>query len=368
MKFTIASSIATLILSCDQTMGMNFLQKRMLLGEPNFTYDDLTFTAEFTTSDFFEDKMISYSLYDGKNCRDGGDNDITENQDYLLSRIRHDNTPLGDGGGTRTIKVETQIVPTNIVKSPIYSTDEDENAVVEYCIRFGIFTMGGEMEANFLEIPVTLTIVMETEFSIDAVLSNIGPLLEENDRGVAVEAYICDFEDNLVPIMPTNQGQNVRVCVSPTAKTLASGALLRQLEQFTFRREIPVSASQVAIKSGTGGVAADGLTVVSCQPGSTVCAFETLLKADFFRSEGVIVGQGQAFLQLGTNEETEFSRRLEGGSVNQELAKNPTSFTVIIELVNVDSVRMELLTDSAPTMGISYIVTALLTMGSVLLL
>jgi hypothetical protein len=303
MRFTttIASSIASLILLCDQTQGQagNILQHRFAIGGPDYTYDDLQFTMHFEVSDFMEDNMIAYSLYDGMNCRDGGDNDITENDGYLLSRIRTDNTPIGDGSGIRSIRVQSEIVPNSIVESGIYRTDDDDNGVIEFCLRFGVYNMDKNepraFETNFLEIPIKLTIEMDGTFSVRAIVDSIGLVLASASQGVAVEAYICDREDNVVPIMPTGQGQIVRVCVSPTAENLAAGTLIRQLEQFTFRREIPTSTKQVAIESKTGGVPADGLTIVSCQPGSTVCAFETLLQAAFFTGPGIIAGkQGRA--------------------------------------------------------------------------
>jgi hypothetical protein len=294
MRYTIASLIAFLIVFCDQTQG-NLLQQRYNIDGPVHSYDDMEFVMDFEVSDFIRDSMLDFTLYDGLVCKDGGDNDITDNDGYLLSRIRTDNTPNGEGSKTRKIKFHSEIVGSKMVQSGIYRTDSDGNGVVEYCVRFAIYNMEKSepraFEANFLEIPVKLVIELNGGFSVNAALSNVDRVIQEAKENVAVEAYICDRDDNIVPITATAQGQTIRICVSPTPKNLAAGALMRQLEAFTFRREIPISTKQVAIEPETGGVPSDQLTVVSCRPGYMVCAFETLLQANFFTGPGVISGK-----------------------------------------------------------------------------
>jgi len=368
MRFTIALSITSLIFWCDQTQGQSLLQKRFSINGPENTYDDLQFNMDFEVSDYMNDSMIGYALYDGLNCKDGGDNDITVNDGYLSSRVRTDNAPIGDGSGSRTIKVQSEIVPPGIVESGIYRSDKDGNGVVEYCLRFSVYNMDKDdpnaFESNYIEMPIKLVIELNGGFSVNAAVSNVDTVLQEASEDIAVEAYICDNDENVVPIMPRSQGQSVRVCVSPTTKNLAAGALMNQLEDFTFSREIPKLIKQAAISPATGGVPSDRLTVVSCRPGSTVCAFETLLNANFFSGEGTVTGQGKAFLQLGTGNSVA-ARRLQG-TPNQELAAKPTSYSLVINLVPLDSLGREALS-SAPTMAVStsttFIGTALLTMS-----
>ena len=47
-----------------------------------------------------------------------------------------------------------------------------------------------------------------------------------------------------------------------------------------------------------GKSANDELTELTCPRGSTICSFETLLKADFYYKEGMILGYGEAWLQV----------------------------------------------------------------------
>uniref|UniRef100_A0A7S4ABL4 Dolichyl-diphosphooligosaccharide--protein glycosyltransferase subunit 1 n=1 Tax=Pseudo-nitzschia australis TaxID=44445 RepID=A0A7S4ABL4_9STRA len=339
MKLTIGSTVASLLLFCDLARGQSLLQTRFNIAGPQFEYDQNKFTMTFEVSNFVQDNMVAYTLYDGLNCRDGGDNDITENSGYLLSRIRTDLRPLGDGSGLRTIKVQSEVVPADITSSPIYKEDVDGNVVIEYCVRFGVYNTDkdGEfaMEANYIESPIKLVINMNAGFQVDAALSNSDIVLNEVSQNVAVEAYICDNDENIVPLVGKEQGQTVRVCVSPTPNNLAAGALMRQLESFKFRRLSPVLVQQAAIEPKTGGVSANQFTIVSCQPGSTVCAFETLLGADFFMGPGEVVGQGTAFLQLGVGSSAA-ARKLQG-TPNQILADKPTGYSVTLNLITVDS-------------------------------
>lgn len=260
-KFTTLSSITSLVLLFDEAQagGGSLLQQRFAIDGPDYSYDALTFTMDFKISDFITNSMVGYTLYDGHKCKDGegfgGDNDITENEGYLLHKIRTDNAPLGDGSGTRSIKVSSQVVIPDIAGSPLYATDSEGYGVVKFCLRMGIWNADRNepmsMEVNFLETLLTLRLNVNGDFAIEAQVSNVDPLLKMNSEGVAVDAYICDYDDNTVPIMPTEQGQTIRVCVTPVPEVLASGGLMRQIEKFDFFRQIPNQVSQSAILPDT---------------------------------------------------------------------------------------------------------------------
>lgn len=304
MRFTTLSSILSLLCFFETSRAdLNLLQKRFDIVGPEFVYDNWEFSLDFEVSDFITDNMSGYSLYDGRNCRYGdamnsGDNDITNNKSYLLSRFRSDNVPEGNGSGTRMIKIQTQVVPSKLVNSGIYREGgeaENGDGIVEYCVRFSNYNMDKDdpqaVEVNYLETIVKVSIRFTGEFGVTAYVDKSDVEEEELIEGVALEAYLCDREENIVPVAEFNQGQTVRVCVTPTAEVLARGFRMRQIEDFVYRRELPFSTRQQAITAGTGGAPSDPLTVVSCRPGSVVCAFETLLFADFFVSEGVIAGE-----------------------------------------------------------------------------
>lgn len=374
MRFTIVSSIVSLVfLFCDQTEGnadaAELMRKRWAISEAEIEYNDFEFILNFEVSDIVQDNMIGYTVFEGDSCGDDGGKAISDDANFLLSRVRTDNTPIADGSGLRTIKLETLVIPSEITNSSIYSTTEDGNGLVEYCVRFGVWAWDkndpSSYEVNFLETVLKIVINLTAGLTVDTSLSKVETLFKNVNAGSEVEAYICDSEQNIVAMTATSQGQTVRLCVTPTDKTLGAGIYLRDLEQFTFRREDPKSVSQVAIEAGTGGEAADQLTVVSCAPGSIVCAFETLLQADFFVSEGTVVGIGSVFLQIGQGNDSTTARRLEGGFSAEKLA-TPQPFLMTFDLVATERTINGLATSSAPTMGFTSIFNMLLATGLVL--
>lgn len=286
------------------------LDEQFGIREPRFAYDYLQFTLEYAVNDRIDDTQVQYRVFDGKHCHwtergEGGDNDITqaESNDFLRSRLRADLKPVGIGDGNRTMKVTLNIDPLTIKASPVYE-DFDSYATVKFCVRFSVFNMDtldpNNVEVNFLETEVHLLINLVDDF-VDAIsqLSDIDLVGEMADQGSAVEAYICDSDLNFVEVDARSriQGEMVRVCVAPTELTMSQGAYLRYIEEFSFYMGEVI---QVAIEPGTLGSAADALTIVDCQPGSELCVFETLLRAEFFEEgSGVVTGRGVAFLQFG---------------------------------------------------------------------
>lgn len=372
MRSIIALSFASLIfLFCDQTEGLTdaeALQRRWDISDAVIEYDDFQFTLNFEVSDIIEDNMIGYSLFDGAGCGETGEQVISEDADYILSRVRTDNAPIGDGSGTRIIKLENVIIPNEISTSSIFSEDGSGNAEVEYCVRFGIWAWDkndpSSYEVNFRETVLKIMIDLTAGVNVNQSLSRIETLFKNVEQGSEVEAYICDSEQNVVPITAFNQGQMVRVCVSPTQKTLNAGIVLRELEQFTFRREDPSPVRQVAIAAGSGGQAADQLTVVSCTPGAIVCAFETLLQANFFLSPGTVMGIGSVFLQFGDGTSTE--RRLEERELTEDKLSTPKSISLSFDLVATERTVNVLETSSASTTGIASLYKKLMATGLIL--
>jgi len=168
-----------------QAAGVGLGQKFDIRG-PVFEYSSLDFTMDFKVSDFMDDTMVGYTLYDGLNCKDGGDNDITTNSGYLSSQLLFSDTTIpiirGDGSGERTVKVTANLNPNKLVDSSIYHEDDINNdgsdntnnhrsATIDFCIRFGVYNMDKDssnaMEVNFLENPVTLTINFSGDIAIN---------------------------------------------------------------------------------------------------------------------------------------------------------------------------------------------------------
>ena len=329
------------------------LKTRFHIDEPVFHYEKNKFELSYGVSDIMADAFVEYRVYDGHECKEGS-NEITEN-DYLISKLRPDLKPVGDGSGNRTMKVTLDLDPFTIATSPIFE-DFGTYADVNFCVRFMVYNMDyldpSALEVNFLESPVYLKVNLADGFDIEFSTSNAELVLNLAYDDSAVEAYLCDQESNIVEGDMRSQGETIRVCVIPTAETLAQGAYLRYIDQFTFVRD---EFEQLAIESGTQGAAASELTVVSCEAGSTLCAFETLLSSEFFDDGiGIVTGSGIAFLQFGpgpitgTSNITTTRRRMEevnDGSTADLLANTPTGIT--FEIVAMPQEQTEALSESS---------------------
>jgi hypothetical protein len=230
------------------------------------------------------------------------------------------------------MKVTLNIDPETISGSAVFE-DLITHANVYFCVRISVYNMDSTdpsaLEVNFLETPVLLTVNLVDGFEIaSGTLTNADLVVELAEQDSAVVAYLCDSDSNVVEQGDTkNQGQSVRVCIRPTPETMAKGAFLRYIEEFTFRRD---DITQVAIAPEMGGVAASELTVVSCEPGATLCAFETLLGAAFFTSTGIVNGDGTAFLQFGQGDTRRVKVVSRSTQVNDQgsiLSGTPTQFS-----------------------------------------
>jgi hypothetical protein len=193
------------------------------IGErPDFTYDALEFKLVYEISDFVGNDNVRYTVFDGHQCQEGNNN-ITSSQDYLSSVMNPDNTPLGDGEGTRNVEISLAINPETIATSPIYEQLNNETkGYVYFCIRLGVYTSsdgsgGPPLEVNFLETPILLIVNLADNFEVSfSSLTNADSVVELAKQNSAVLGYICDSEDNVVPLTTINsQGIAVKVCVEP---------------------------------------------------------------------------------------------------------------------------------------------------------
>eukprot|EP00339_Tiarina_fusa_P018457 CAMPEP_0117012630 /NCGR_PEP_ID=MMETSP0472-20121206/10586_1 /TAXON_ID=693140 ORGANISM="Tiarina fusus, Strain LIS" /NCGR_SAMPLE_ID=MMETSP0472 /ASSEMBLY_ACC=CAM_ASM_000603 /LENGTH=384 /DNA_ID=CAMNT_0004715743 /DNA_START=131 /DNA_END=1285 /DNA_ORIENTATION=- len=341
-SFSSGDNVEDNLINAEDEFGrdLSLLEARYRIERPVFKYETLQFDLDYVVSDFMGDNFITYQIYDGHLCREGN-NDITNNT-YLAPRLRPDLKALGDGTGNRTMKLTLNIDPDEITSTSIFE-DLETYANVYFCVRFNVHNMNyfepQAIEVNFREVPVLLTINLVDGFSIDlGQVSDTDLVVELAYEDSAVEAYICDTDSNIINGDVRNQGESIRVCVTPTAETLAQGAYLRYIDEFTFQREEHL---QVAIEPGNGGEAANELTVVSCVPGALVCAFETLLGAEFFADGvGIVYGYGTAFLQFGQEDEAATSgRRLQSDRLSAEelLAARPTAFGFEIVSIPVEN-------------------------------
>jgi hypothetical protein len=116
-----------------------------------------------------------------------------------------------------------------------------------------------------------------------------------------LEAFQCDT--NMVELstqqkqVVRNQGAIIRVCVRPDALARPDGIKMREIQSLTYTRANP-SASQAAVENGAAAL--NGLSDLTCDPGSDVCMVETILVADFYTITGVVSGSGVGSMQFGS--------------------------------------------------------------------
>lgn len=133
-----------------------------------------------------------------------------------------------------------------------------------------------------------------------------------------VTTFRCDENNQQIsPIMDNStgifeaEGRDIRICFKTTPRASSDGVYLLKIDDFTFTKErsigdlaaagptrtIPEIIRQMAIDHGTP-ISWD-LTDIFCNPGDSICAFETTLTGYFFLTGGTIHGKGRVMTQRG---------------------------------------------------------------------
>lgn len=302
------------------------LAQKWNLTDNGVQFSALDFELGFITSDFILDNMVTAVAYTS-GCKEGGE---LIPADDLTVTIVPDDTEAGSGYLERDFTVRVDVNAANAGSSSVYDVTNDQ-AKVEFCLRFSLYTRGTNIEVNFLETLITFTANMTAGFAIESI--NVVPkklLISTAFEDYQVEAYQCDRNneplDSIELAKAMNQGEVIRVCVTPTEDARDEGVYMRAIESFTYFREYGGATglvTQVAVEDSEA--ASNYLTVLDCIPGSQVCSFETILFASMFMSPGFVDGSGTAILQFGANSGS--SRRLKAESPHRSLEDKETATT-----------------------------------------
>lgn len=307
------------------------LAEKWNLTDNGVEYSALSFELSYITSDFILENMVAAVAYSIE-CKEGGD--VIPDNDLNITVIP-DDTDAGSGDLERDFTVRVGVNAENAESSSVYTVTENQ-AIVEFCLRFSLYTPGAAIEVNFLETLVTFTANMTAGFEIEEV--NVKPkevLITTAFEDFDVDAYQCDRDNE--PLSATelakamNQGELIRVCVTPTEDAQEEGVYMRAIESFTYYRDYGGATglvTQVAIENSEA--ASNYLTVLNCVPGSRVCSFETILFASMFMSPGFVDGSGTAILQFGSDSAT--SRRLETESPHRSLEEETNTRSTTFDL------------------------------------
>jgi hypothetical protein len=118
-----------------------------------------------------------------------------------------------------------------------------------------------------------------------------------------VDSYECGSDNQPIDpdTSPRSQGSMYRVCVQTNEQAASLGLYMRSIHSFIFSKQdegFPL-VTQTAVVGG--GPDAYGLTNLVCESGNSLCSFETLLKAEFYYTSGIVLGSGLATLQFGSS-------------------------------------------------------------------
>jgi len=144
----------------------------------------------------------------------------------------------------------------------------------------------------------------------DAVISMDGSETSQNaSDAFFLEAYECD-ENNAPTVIPVyEQGAVFRACIKPDERAQSLGLYMRSILSMYFHRPDLPATIQYAVEGGQ--VDFYGMSQVGCERGSSICWIETVIRAEFFSTPGVVRIAGIASLQFGS------------GSTRRDLSSSP---------------------------------------------
>ena len=346
MKFTSLLLAASMVASTQaQGRGLQSLAQKWNITDPVFTYDGLHFDLDYQVTDFINDNMVVYSVWN-RDCQEGGisvSNTVLSSSKEALTGDAYDGT---GGSGERMLAIDVDLEAATITTDPnIYSEDTTPGSVtaqIDFCVRFSLQTdtAPNEIEVNFLETLVTLYVDLSDGFEIGEV--SVAPkikVINTANQVYLIEGYQCDAAgdelDAAALAATRNQGSVIKVCVEPDLEARDSGIFMRSVDLFTFiRGDVTPPIEQEAI-TGPNQASNNGLTAVTCTRGDAKCSFETILFAAFYASPGSVGGTGVGSMQFGNSPTGRRLRALQNepeaaasSEFNLDFGVNPTVDTV----------------------------------------
>jgi hypothetical protein len=283
---------------------------RYQVGESILGFDGVQIELIYPVSDLVPDNTVLIQTFSDFDCTI----DISDN-DYLVPTITYDSNPNPTGEKNRNVTVTYSMDANEIINHDVWVEEEETaQAFISFCVAFHLYS-GDVDDPNSvsqarLDSGISLKVDFQDGFQVG---SSVGPSdrLDENARQVYfVEGFLCDENNEMVVSNePFIQGRPVRICVKPRDEALADGVTMRQVDSFTFYRDKDdeTQIAQTALRDGMSDNAE--LTLITCERGSELCWFETLLKADFFFEPGITYGYGEAWLQVSVTFQLNISRR-----------------------------------------------------------
>jgi len=257
------------------------LEQKWNISEPTFVHSGVEFDLSYPVSDYIEDSMVSFSLWD-TNCQEG-EYEVTSG---FISATLVGNPAFvpQDGDGQRTLglslRLESQYANQEQDILYFYNDQSSASAEISFCVRFSLGYPSRGIEVNFIEMLVYLSVDLSDGFEIAEV--QLQPVGNEVgfDQDTGVEAYFCDENGEMIDPGPIAQGTALEVCVIPDQRSRNLGFAMEAIDHFTWIRvdeEGNVNRQSAIVGRAPAG---DGLTELICY--DSYCKFETLLKGNFY--------------------------------------------------------------------------------------
>ena len=279
-------------------LGTGVLE-RYQVGQSKIDFTGVYIELIYPVSDMVPDNSIEVVTFSDTGCSV----DITGNN-YLKPEITYDDNPNPTGEKNRFVTVVYTIDPKEIQDEAVWIEKADSTVFLSFCSAIKLYN-GDISDPNAaamatLDTNIYLQVNFEGGFDGGVAGGSCRQTYENAQELYLVEGFICDESNEpLESERPMVQGEIVRVCVRPTSESLADGIYMRRVDSFTFYREKD-DGTQITQTALTDGVSANSeLTSLTCDRGSEICSFTTLLKSDFYFRAGIIFGYGEAWLQVG---------------------------------------------------------------------
>ena len=276
----------------------------VLKQETTFMADTNTFKLKYQISNCIEEVNIVAKIYD-EDCK-AGDNEIFDG-------IVDKSVAVSNGEATLDFTFDPAVLSYN---DKVYSMFDDgtSRGTMKLCVRFDIQTetypFGTYNTVDFMETNLAVNFQFENGIDLlDGYDVSARDIVQTDVSNVySVEAYLCDPTNPTVKIAITEenalqQGSLVSVCIAPDAAAIEDGVVMSNINTFKWTRDF---IEQPAIENGEQATN-PSLTTMSCEAGSSVCSFSSVLFAAFFATPGNVTGSGIASLQFDT------ARRLQDG-------------------------------------------------------
>jgi len=319
-------------------------------------------------SNVVENYMTKVHLSRGENC----DIDIWDNN-YLVPQVEYDLAPADEGNFGRQISLVLIPDLTLIGNSPIYSVSADGvTGTLKFCVRLEVFTHDNTTRVNWRDVDYSQTTTLQEGIrrleiksdddtgldcssGYDVVFENwwssyseeVNPVdisYEETEDGVGVmvgpsdksminqvnaeldynlKAFECDenYAPKIIPVY--EQGDLIRICITPDEVAAEDGLFMKKLDSMYFSKN---GADFVQYAIDGGRVDYLGLSTFECTPGGFTCWIETVLRAEMFAQQGFVSLSGIGTLQFGSGSGSRRSlnNMVEEKTTNKRIVKDET--------------------------------------------